>query len=43
MTEMSLLTNKVKTISPEDTSNVKEVLGVGDDKSENEVNVEQEN
>ena len=31
-----------KTISPEDTGNVKEVLGCGDDESENEVNVEQE-
>lgn len=32
-----------ETISPEDTGNVEEVLGCGDDKSENEVNVEQEN
>ena len=32
-----------ETISPEDTSNVEEVLGGGDDESENEVNVEQEN
>ena len=32
-----------KTISPEDTCNVEEVLGCGDDESENEVNVEQEN
>ena len=32
-----------ETISPEDTGNVKEVLGGGDDESENEVNVEQEN
>ena len=31
-----------KTISPEDTGNVEEVLGCGDDESENEVNVEQE-
>ena len=31
-----------KTISPEDTSNVEEVLGGRDDESENEVNVEQE-
>lgn len=29
-----------KTISPEDTCNVEEVLGGGDDESENEVNVE---
>ena len=28
-----------KTISPEDTGNVEEVLGSGDDESENEVNV----
>lgn len=32
-----------ETISPEDTGNIEEVLGGGDDKSENEVNVEQEN
>ena len=32
-----------ETISPEDTGNVKEVLGGGDDESKNEVNVEQEN
>lgn len=32
-----------ETISPEDTGNVEEVLGGGDDKSENEANVEQEN
>ena len=32
-----------ETISPEDTGNVEEVLGSGDDESENEVNVEQEN
>ena len=32
-----------KTISPEDTGNVKEVIGGVDDESENEVNVEQEN
>ena len=32
-----------ETISPEDTGNVKEVIGGGDDESENEVNVEQEN
>lgn len=32
-----------ETISQEDTGNVEEVLGGGDDKSENEVNVEQEN
>ena len=32
-----------KTISQEDTGNVKEVLVGGDDESENEVNVEQEN
>ena len=32
-----------KTISPEDTGNVEEVLVGGDDESENEVNVEQEN
>ena len=31
-----------KTISPEYTCNVEEVLGGGDDESENEVNVEQE-
>ena len=31
-----------KTISPEDTGNVEEVLGGVDDESENEVNVEQE-
>ena len=31
-----------KTISPEDTGNVEEVLVGGDDESENEVNVEQE-
>ena len=31
-----------KTISPEDTGNVEEVLGGGDDESENEANVEQE-
>ena len=31
-----------KTISQEDTCNVEEVLGCGDDESENEVNVEQE-
>lgn len=31
-----------KTISTEDTCNVEEVLGGGDDESENEVNVEQE-
>ena len=31
-----------KTISPEDTGNVKEVIGGVDDESENEVNVEQE-
>ena len=30
-------------ISPEDTVNVEKVLGGGDDESENEVNVEQEN
>lgn len=32
-----------ETISPEDKGNVEEVLGGGDDESENEVNVEQEN
>ena len=32
-----------ETISPEDTGNVEEVLGVGDDEIENEANVEQEN
>ena len=32
-----------ETISPEDTCNVEEVLVGGDDESENEVNVEQEN
>ena len=32
-----------KTISPEDTCNVEEVLGGGYDESENEVNVEPEN
>ena len=32
-----------ETISPENTSNVEEVLGGGDDESKNEVNVEQEN
>lgn len=32
-----------ETISPEDTGSVEEVLGGGDDESENEVNVEQEN
>ena len=32
-----------ETISPEDTSNVEEVIGGGDGESENEVNVEQEN
>ena len=32
-----------ETISQEDTGNIKEVLGGVDDKSENEVNVEQEN
>ena len=32
-----------ETISPEDTGNVEEVIGVGDDESENEANVEQEN
>lgn len=32
-----------ETISPEDTVNVEEVLGGGDDESENEANVEQEN
>lgn len=32
-----------ETISPEDTGNIEEVLGGVDDKSENEVNVEQEN
>ena len=32
-----------ETISPEDTSNVEEVIGGGDDESENEVNVKQEN
>lgn len=32
-----------ETISTEDTGNVEEVLGGGDDKSENEANVEQEN
>ena len=32
-----------ETISPEDTGNIKEVLVGGDDESENEVNVEQEN
>lgn len=32
-----------ETISQEDTGNVEEVLGGGDDKSENEANVEQEN
>ena len=32
-----------KTISPEDTGNVEEVLVGGDDESENEVNGEQEN
>lgn len=31
-----------ETISQEDTANVEEVLGGGDDKSENEANVEQE-
>lgn len=31
-----------ETISPEDTGNVEEVLGVGDDEIENEANVEQE-
>ena len=32
-----------ETISTEDTGNVEKVLGGGDDKSENEVNVKQEN
>ena len=32
-----------ETISPEDTGNVKEVIGGGDDESENDANVEQEN
>lgn len=32
-----------ETISPEDTGNVEEVLGGGDNESENEANVEQEN
>lgn len=32
-----------ETISPEDTGNVEEVLCGGDDESENEANVEQEN
>lgn len=32
-----------ETISPEDTGNVKEVICGGDDESENDVNVEQEN
>ena len=32
-----------ETISPEDTGNVKEVIGGVDDESENEANVEQEN
>lgn len=32
-----------ETISQEDTGNVKEVLGSGDDESENDANVEQEN
>lgn len=32
-----------ETTSPEDTGNVEEVLGGGDNESENEVNVEQEN
>ena len=32
-----------ETISPEDTGNVKEVLGGVDDESENDANVEQEN
>ena len=32
-----------ETISPEDTVNVEEVLGGGDDESENDANVEQEN
>ena len=32
-----------ETISSEDTGNVEEVLGGGDDESENEANVEQEN
>ena len=32
-----------ETISQEDTGNVKEVLGSGDDESENDTNVEQEN
>lgn len=32
-----------ETISPEYTGSVEEVLGCGDDESENEVNVEQEN
>lgn len=31
-----------ETISSEDTGNVEEVIGVGDDESENEANVEQE-
>lgn len=32
-----------ETISPEDTVNVEKVLGGGDDESENDANVEQEN
>ena len=32
-----------ETISPEDTGNVEEVLGGGDDESKNDANVEQEN
>ena len=32
-----------ETISSEDTGNVEEVIGVGEDERENEVNVEQEN
>ena len=38
-----LVDEQEETISPEDTVNVEKVLGGGDDESENDANVEQEN
>lgn len=39
----NIVDEQEETVSPEDTGNVEEVLGGGDDESENEANVEQEN
>lgn len=38
----NIVDEQEETVSPEDTGNVEEVLGGGDDESENEANVEQE-